>query len=61
MGEMNRKEVMNELYDAILITFGAVGVSMVSKKSFGRKINNGRKSYVNIKISSCSWNKIYTR
>ena len=26
MGEMNRKEVMNELYDAILITFGAVGV-----------------------------------
>ena len=31
MGEMNRKEVMNKLYDATLITFGAVGVSMVSK------------------------------
>ena len=38
MGEMNRKEVMNELYDATLITFGAVSVSIVSKKVLGQKL-----------------------
>ena len=32
MGEMNRKEVMNELYDSTIITLGAVGVGMISRK-----------------------------
>ena len=34
MTEMNRKEVMNELYDSTLITLGAVGVGMITKKAF---------------------------
>ena len=29
---MNRKEAMNELYDSTLITLGAVGVGMVTRK-----------------------------
>ena len=32
MGEMNRKEVMNELYDSTIITLGAVGVGMITRK-----------------------------
>ena len=38
MGEINRKEVMIELYDLTLITFGAVGISIVTKKVFGEKL-----------------------
>ena len=30
--DMNRKEAMNELYDSTLITLGAVGVGMVTRK-----------------------------
>ena len=30
--DMNRKEAMNELYDSTLITFGAVGVGMATRK-----------------------------
>lgn len=33
MAVIDRKEVMNELYDALLVTPGAVVVSMVSKKA----------------------------
>ena len=29
---MNRKEVMNELFDSTLITFGAVGVGMITRR-----------------------------
>ena len=31
---MNRKEVMNELYDSTLITLGAVGVGIITRKIF---------------------------
>ena len=31
---INRKEVMNELFDSTLITMGAVGVGMVTRKVF---------------------------
>ena len=31
---MNRKKVMNELYDSTLITLGAVGVGMITRKAF---------------------------
>ena len=34
MGEMNRKEVMNELYDSTIITLGAVGVGMITRRVF---------------------------
>ena len=32
MSIMNEKEIMNELYDATLITVGVVGLSMLSEK-----------------------------
>ena len=31
---MNRKEVMNELFDSMLITFGAVGAGMITRRVF---------------------------
>ena len=31
---MNRKKVVNELYDSTLITLGAVGVGMITRKTF---------------------------
>ena len=35
--DMNKKEAMNELYDSTLITLGAVGIGMVTR----RAINDG--------------------
>ena len=37
---VNKKELMNELYDAALVTAGVVGVSMVSKKVLGEKLTD---------------------
>ena len=39
MSEMNRKEIMNELYDSPLITLGAVGVGMLSKRVFSEGLS----------------------
>ena len=36
---MNRKEVMNELYDSTLITFGAVGAGMITRKVFNEGLS----------------------
>ena len=38
MTTVNKKELMNEAYDAVLITAGVVGISMVSKKILGEKL-----------------------
>ena len=35
IGDVQRKEFMNEAYDCILITTGAVGVSMLSRRALG--------------------------
>ena len=35
---MERKDLMNELYDATLITLGAGAVSMVSKRAIGEQL-----------------------
>ena len=35
---MERKDLMNEFYDATLITIGAVAVSMVSKRAIGEQL-----------------------
>ena len=32
MTDMNRKQTMNELFDSTLVTLGAVGLGMVSRK-----------------------------
>ena len=33
--DMNKKQAMNELYDSTIITLGAVGVGMVTRKAIG--------------------------
>ena len=35
MSTVNKKEMLNELYDATLVTAGVVGLSMASKKLLG--------------------------
>ena len=52
MGEMNRKEVMNELYDATLISFGAVVVPMVSKKGLGQKLTMAENLISTLKLAA---------
>ena len=37
---MNEKEIMNELYDAFMVTVGVVGLSMISKKVFKEKLTD---------------------
>ena len=32
--EINRKDIMNKLFDSTLITIGAVGVGMITRKIF---------------------------
>ena len=49
---MNRKEVMNELYDTSLITFGAVGVSMISKKVLGQKLTMAENLMSTLKLAA---------
>ena len=39
MIEMNRKEVMNELYDSTLITLGAIGVGMIARRVFSEGLS----------------------
>ena len=38
MTTVNKKELMNEAYDAVLISAGVVGNSIVSKKILGEKL-----------------------
>ena len=40
MTTVNKKELMNEAYDAALVTTGVVGLSMVSKKLLGEKLTD---------------------
>ena len=37
--DMNKKEAMNELYDSTLITLGAVGVGMLTRKAIGDSLS----------------------
>ena len=37
---MNEKEIMNELYDALMVTVGVVGLSMISKKALKEKLTD---------------------
>ena len=36
----DRKELMNEAFDALLVTVGVVGLSMASTKILGEKLTN---------------------
>ena len=37
--EINKKELLNEAYDAVLVMARAVGVSMITKKVAGMPLN----------------------
>ena len=37
---MQEKEIMNELYNATIITVGVVGLSMISRKVFKEKLTD---------------------
>ena len=37
---MQEKEIMNKVYDSILVTIGVVGLSMVSKKLLKKKLTD---------------------
>ena len=37
---MQEKEIMNELYDATMVTVGVVGLSMLSKKILKEKLTD---------------------
>ena len=40
MSTVDKKELMNEVYDADLVTAGVVGVSMASKNVLGKKLTD---------------------
>ena len=40
MTTVNKKELMNEAYDALLVTAGVVGLSLASKKVLGEKLTD---------------------
>ena len=40
MTDTNRKEIMNEAFDALLVTTGVVGLSMATKKLLGEKLTD---------------------
>ena len=40
MSTVNKKELLNEVYDASLVTAGVVGLSMASKKLLGEKFTD---------------------
>ena len=40
MSTVNKKELMNEVYDAALVTTGVVGLSMASKRVLGEKLTD---------------------
>ena len=52
MSEMNRKEIMNELYDSTLITMGAVGVGMVTRKAIGDGLSTPASLITTLKLAA---------
>ena len=40
MSTVNTKELMNQVYDAALVTAGVVGLSMASKRVLGEKLTD---------------------
>ena len=52
MSEMNRKEIMNELFDSTLITMGAVGVGMVTRKAIGSSLSTPATLMTTLKLAA---------
>ena len=49
---MNKKEVMNELYDSTLITLGAAGVGMVTRKAIGDGLSTPASLMTTLKLAA---------
>ena len=52
MSEMNRKEIMNELFDSTLVTMGAVGIGMISKKAIGDGLSTPASLITTLKLAA---------
>ena len=50
--DMNRKEAMNELFDSTLITLGAVGVGMVTRKTVGDGLSTPASLVTTLKLAA---------
>ena len=50
--DMNRKEIMNELFDSTLITMGAVGVGMVTRKAIGDGLSTPASLITTLKLAA---------
>ena len=50
--DMNKKEAMNELYDSTLVTLGAVGVGMLTRKAFGDGLSTPASLITTMKLAA---------
>ena len=50
--KINRKEIMNELYDSTLITMGAVGVGMLTRKAIGDGLSTPASLITSLKLAA---------
>ena len=48
---MNKKEAMNELFDSTLITMGAVGIGMVTRKAIGDGLSTPASLMTTLKLA----------
>ena len=48
---MNRKEAMNELFDSTLVTLGAVGIGMVTRKAIGDGLSTPASLMTTLKLA----------
>ena len=46
------KEIMNEIYDSVLVTVGVVGLSMLSKRLLKEKVTDATDSYDVAKLAA---------
>ena len=49
---MDKKEIMNELFDSTLITMGAVGVGMVTRKAIGDGLSTPASLMTTLKLAA---------
>ena len=51
MSDTKRKELMNEAFDALLVTAGVVGISMTSKKLLGERLTDASTVKETVKLA----------
>ena len=49
---MDKKEIMNELFDSTLITMGAVGVGVVTRKAIGDGLSTPASLMTTLKLAA---------